>query len=118
MSETISVHNMFSPGLSLEFSCIELVISVPGNSTTSKTLSVLAQPDPSNNLCLSYYAHIRPQLSPQQFQQKAQNTIGGGVSLHFYPWPPIVIRFLVGLKFEGFNSIYRGTPHYILSGAK
>ena len=24
MSETISVHNMFSPGLSLEFSCIEL----------------------------------------------------------------------------------------------
>ena len=25
MSETISVHNMFSPGLSLEFSCIELV---------------------------------------------------------------------------------------------
>ena len=26
MSETISVYNMFSPGLSLEFSCIELVI--------------------------------------------------------------------------------------------
>ena len=26
MSETISVHNMFSPGLSLEYSCIELVI--------------------------------------------------------------------------------------------
>ena len=26
MSETISVHNMFFPGLSLEFSCIELVI--------------------------------------------------------------------------------------------
>ena len=26
MSETISVHNMFSPGLSLEFSCIELLI--------------------------------------------------------------------------------------------
>ena len=26
MSETISVHNMFSPVLSLEFSCIELVI--------------------------------------------------------------------------------------------
>ena len=26
MSETISVHNMFSPGLNLEFSCIELVI--------------------------------------------------------------------------------------------
>ena len=26
MSEIISVHNMFSPGLSLEFSCIELVI--------------------------------------------------------------------------------------------
>ena len=26
MPETISVHNMFSPGLSLEFSCIELVI--------------------------------------------------------------------------------------------
>ena len=26
MSETISVHNMFSPGLSEEFSCIELVI--------------------------------------------------------------------------------------------
>ena len=26
MSETISVNNMFSPGLSLEFSCIELVI--------------------------------------------------------------------------------------------
>ena len=26
MSETISVHNMFSPGLSLEFSCIEHVI--------------------------------------------------------------------------------------------
>ena len=26
MSETISVHDMFSPGLSLEFSCIELVI--------------------------------------------------------------------------------------------
>ena len=25
-SETISIHNMFSPGLSLEFSCIELVI--------------------------------------------------------------------------------------------
>ena len=25
MSETISVHNLFSPGLSLEFSCIELV---------------------------------------------------------------------------------------------
>ena len=25
VSETISVHNMFSPGLSLEFSCIELV---------------------------------------------------------------------------------------------
>ena len=24
--ETISVHDMFSPGLSLEFSCIELVI--------------------------------------------------------------------------------------------
>ena len=27
MSETISVHNMFSPGLSLEFSCIELVFN-------------------------------------------------------------------------------------------
>ena len=26
MSKTFSVHNMFSPGLSLEFSCIELVI--------------------------------------------------------------------------------------------
>ena len=26
MLETISVHNMFFPGLSLEFSCIELVI--------------------------------------------------------------------------------------------
>ena len=26
MSETISVHNMFSPGYSLEFSCIEFVI--------------------------------------------------------------------------------------------
>ena len=26
MSETISVHNMFSPGLSLEFLCIELVV--------------------------------------------------------------------------------------------
>ena len=26
MSETISAHNMFSPGLSLEFLCIELVI--------------------------------------------------------------------------------------------
>ena len=26
MSETISVHNMFSPGLSLEFSCTELLI--------------------------------------------------------------------------------------------
>jgi hypothetical protein len=26
MSETISVHNMFSPGLSLQFSCIELVM--------------------------------------------------------------------------------------------
>ena len=26
MSETISVHNVFSPGLSLEFSCIKLVI--------------------------------------------------------------------------------------------
>ena len=26
MSETISVRNMFSPGLSLEFSCIELVV--------------------------------------------------------------------------------------------
>ena len=26
MSESISVHNMFSLGLSLEFSCIELVI--------------------------------------------------------------------------------------------
>ena len=26
MSETISVHDMFSPGLSLEFSCIEFVI--------------------------------------------------------------------------------------------
>ena len=26
MSERISVHNMYSPGLSLEFSCIELVI--------------------------------------------------------------------------------------------
>ena len=26
MPETISVHNMFSPGLSLEFLCIELVI--------------------------------------------------------------------------------------------
>ena len=26
MSETISVHHMFSPGLSLKFSCIELVI--------------------------------------------------------------------------------------------
>ena len=26
MTETISVHNMFSPGLSMEFSCIELVI--------------------------------------------------------------------------------------------
>ena len=26
MSITISSHNMFSPGLSLEFSCIELVI--------------------------------------------------------------------------------------------
>ena len=26
MSETISVHNMFSPGFSLEFSCIELEI--------------------------------------------------------------------------------------------
>ena len=25
-AETISVHNMFSPGVSLEFSCIELVI--------------------------------------------------------------------------------------------
>ena len=28
VSETISVHNMFSPGLSLEFSCIELVIQL------------------------------------------------------------------------------------------
>ena len=28
MSETISVHNMFSQGLSLEFSCIELVNSM------------------------------------------------------------------------------------------
>ena len=28
MSETISVYNMFSPGLSLEFSCIELVNSM------------------------------------------------------------------------------------------
>ena len=26
MSETISVHNMFSPGFSLKFSCIELLI--------------------------------------------------------------------------------------------
>ena len=26
MSETISVHNIVSPGLSLEFSCVELVI--------------------------------------------------------------------------------------------
>ena len=26
MSETITVHNMFSPGLNLEFSCIELII--------------------------------------------------------------------------------------------
>ena len=26
MSETISVHNIFCPGFSLEFSCIELVI--------------------------------------------------------------------------------------------
>ena len=26
MSETISVHNMFSPGLSLQFSCTEVVI--------------------------------------------------------------------------------------------
>ena len=26
MSETISVHNMFSPDLCLEFSCVELVI--------------------------------------------------------------------------------------------
>ena len=26
MSETISAHKMFSPGLSVEFSCIELVI--------------------------------------------------------------------------------------------
>ena len=30
MSETISVHNMFSPGLSLEFSCIALVICIVG----------------------------------------------------------------------------------------
>ena len=28
MSETISVHNMFSPGLSLEFSCIKLANSM------------------------------------------------------------------------------------------
>ena len=28
MSETISVHNMVSPGLSLEFSCIELCNSM------------------------------------------------------------------------------------------
>ena len=28
MLETSSVHNMFSPGLSLEFSCIELVINL------------------------------------------------------------------------------------------
>ena len=28
MSEKISVHNMFSPGLSLEFSCIGLVIQL------------------------------------------------------------------------------------------
>ena len=28
MSETIAVHNMFSPGLSMEFSCIELVIQM------------------------------------------------------------------------------------------
>ena len=28
MSETISVRNMFSPGLGLEFSCIELVIQM------------------------------------------------------------------------------------------
>ena len=28
MSETISVHNMFSPDLSLEFSCTELVIQM------------------------------------------------------------------------------------------
>ena len=28
MSETIYVHNMFSPGLSLEFSCIELILWV------------------------------------------------------------------------------------------
>ena len=31
MSETISVHNMFSPGLSLEFSCIELVCNSMNN---------------------------------------------------------------------------------------
>ena len=31
MSETISVHNMFSPGLSLEFSCIELVSNSVNN---------------------------------------------------------------------------------------
>ena len=31
MSETISVHNMFFPGLSLEFSCIELVINSMNN---------------------------------------------------------------------------------------
>ena len=30
MSETISVHNMFSLGLNLEFSCIELVIQYRG----------------------------------------------------------------------------------------
>jgi hypothetical protein len=28
MSETMSVHNMISPGLSLEFSCIELVVQL------------------------------------------------------------------------------------------
>ena len=37
MSETISVHNMFSPGLSFKFSCIDLVSnSIYGGSVDAK----------------------------------------------------------------------------------
>ena len=35
MSKTISVHNMFSTGLSLEFSCIELVLNQMDNPSSN-----------------------------------------------------------------------------------
>ena len=71
MPETISVHNMFSPGLSLEFSCIELVIQWTNLSSycglvdakiraSDKDLPVLMCPDGFSEklLCKKIQMHV------------------------------------------------------------